>query len=84
MSKNTNDGEIHDDVVYTHKRLAIILGRSEDWVVENIILTDPEKSEPIAVKKLGTLYFVTGQNFRLWMERNSQCTAKPLVSQTSE
>lgn len=73
MSRTSHDGEIEDGKVYTHKRVAVILGRSEDWVLQHVLFPSnmPDGGPPVT--KRGSLYFVTGENIRLWMERTATC-----------
>jgi hypothetical protein len=71
MSKIAQIGEIHDDVVYTHKRLAVILDRSEEWVFDNLI--KPAESSGVQFRKAGTIYFLPGECVRAWVQGDLQC-----------
>jgi len=73
MSKNGHDGEIHDDVTYTHKRLAAILGHSVEWVLANVFFPSHGRYQGVFHIKIGNTYQTTGHNYRLWIERNSEC-----------
>ena len=77
MPNNTPHGQIDDNAVYTHKRLAVIFGRSEAWVMKNIINPplDPRNDGPprrerpgVPCLKIGAMYLVSGHHFRLWVE----------------
>ena len=69
MAKNAHDGEFSDDTTYTHKRFAALVGRNEGWVLEHILFPKTSDAEGVRHVKIGALYFFTGHDFRLWIER---------------
>ena len=71
MTRTTHLGEIHDDAVYTHHRLAAILGRSVRWVLEEMIR--PESGDGIRCRQIGVNYLITGESVRLWIEAGAAC-----------
>lgn len=72
MARTAHAGEFHDDAIYTHQRIATLLGRDPEWVVENLLLPREPETRGVPHRKIGSLYFITGENFRLWIERHSQ------------
>jgi len=73
MPKVAHLGEIHDDVVYTHKRLAAIIDRDVDWVLEEVVRPGDPSDTGVRCRKVGTNYFISGEAFRFWIERKDQC-----------
>lgn len=76
MAKGTaHYGEFHDDVVYTHKRIATLLDVKPEWVTEHILrLGVPQDSEERGVRyrKIGSTYFICGTDLRMWFERGNE------------
>jgi len=73
MPKIAHLGEIHDDVTYTHKRLAAIIGRDPDWVLDNLIQPEDPSKPGVRYQKVGTLYFISGEAVRFWNEEGARC-----------
>lgn len=60
-------GSVEADRTYTHHALGEVLGRTPDWVKENII----EIEGGCYAWKIAHTYYVSGQSFQQWIEANS-------------
>lgn len=66
MSADDREGVVDSSKTYTHKALARILGRNERWIVRLLLRSG------LQCKKVGELIFVSGHQFNLWIQGESQ------------
>lgn len=59
-------GVIDSEKTYTQRSMAEILGREEDWVVDELIRSG------CPYRKFGRLYFISGKSFQLFIESDSE------------
>jgi len=68
MAKGSSHfGEFDDDKTYTQHRIASIIQRDTEWVMNNIFFPKCG-GKGVKHRKIGALYFVTGEWFRHWLE----------------
>ena len=76
----THLGEIHDGVVYTDQRLAAVLNRKRDWVLETFIFPRDDDDKPVQgvpCFRRGHLYHIRGEAIRLWIEEHEEPQEPP-------
>ncbi|MEM9351792.1 MAG: hypothetical protein AAGA92_02165 [Planctomycetota bacterium] len=65
MAVIDHDGIFDASKGYSHKAIARIIGRTERWVIQQVIRDD------VKFRKIGNLYMVSGHELILWIERTS-------------
>lgn len=70
---NHRGGIVDAGSTYTQHTLAQALGRTPEWVIDNIV----EKGCPAT--ELGWLWVISGESFRIWVENKAtiRCDATP-------
>jgi hypothetical protein len=71
MSPNHTTEGIRDNTTYTHNELAQHIDRSPDWVIREIILPGDLGRRGVRCRKVGTVYFIAGDDFRFWVQREA-------------
>ena len=67
--------EFEDGKVYSHKRVAAIMDMEIEWVLKRILFPkdrDGIRFPGVSHVLVGSVYFMTGEAIRLWIESQSQ------------
>ncbi|MCA9235869.1 MAG: hypothetical protein KDA44_10390 [Planctomycetales bacterium] len=72
-----HDGVFEAGKAYSHKAIALILGKAPRWVLQNMLATGPEERDSatddllqkIPTRKVGNLHMAAGANIIRWIER---------------
>jgi hypothetical protein len=68
--KEPTTGIVRGDDTYTHHGLAKAIGRTPEWVVDNVV----EKGCP--AREAGWLWLISGRDFRQWVENGAAIKVK--------